>query len=304
METDIKKVHGVADVISLAGYNLLTSIQTPDTSSFIVVLQPWDERSKEHLTLRGIIKDIDDKMSAYPQAASFPFVPPTIPGLGNASGFAFELQDKGGHTVDELATVADKVVAEARKRPEITAINNTMRTSIPQLQLDVDREQAAVARRRRQRRIQAASGDARRTGRRRVHILQPDVGRDDSGRAGVPRQREQHLVDLRAQLQRRNGTAAVRVTTVRPGSEPISSSVSTRIARSKSSVPTPRDIAPAKRSPRCRRSLRKRFRRATGYGWSGTAYQEVAVGNTQTIIFALLGSARLSRRWPRSTRAG
>ncbi len=99
MEKDLKTVHGVADVISLAGFNLLTSIQTPDASSFIVVLEPWDERVKEHLTLNGIVKEIDDKMNAYPQAASFPFVPPTIPGLGNASGFAFELQDTSGHTV-------------------------------------------------------------------------------------------------------------------------------------------------------------------------------------------------------------
>ncbi len=49
-----------------------------------------------------------------------------------------------GHTVNELATVADKVVVEARKQPEITAVNNTMRTSIPLLQLDVDREKAAL----------------------------------------------------------------------------------------------------------------------------------------------------------------
>ena len=97
---------------------MLTFIQTPDTSSFIIVLHPWEERTKEHLTLHDIIAHIDKKMNAYPQAASFPFVPPTIPGLGNASGFAFELQDTGGHTVNQLAAVADKVVAEARKRPE------------------------------------------------------------------------------------------------------------------------------------------------------------------------------------------
>ena len=86
MEADLQKVHGVADVISLAGYNLLTSVQSPDSSSFIVVLKPWGDRVKEHLTLNGIVKDIGDKMAAYPQAATFPFVPPTIPGLGNASG--------------------------------------------------------------------------------------------------------------------------------------------------------------------------------------------------------------------------
>ena len=135
-------------------------------------------------------------MNAYPQAASFPFVPPTIPGLGNASGFTFELQDQSGHTIPELAAVADKVVAAARKRPEITAINNTMRTSIPLLQLDVDRDKAAqrgVAVSDVFKQLQALLGGMVVD---EFTLLQPHVGRDDSGRAGVPGERRQHRVDL------------------------------------------------------------------------------------------------------------
>ncbi|HEX3457446.1 MAG TPA: efflux RND transporter permease subunit, partial [Candidatus Baltobacteraceae bacterium] len=284
IEKDITSVHGVADVISLAGYNLLTSIQTADASSLIIVLKPWDERTKEHLTLHGIIKDIGDKMNAYPQAFSFPFVPPTIPGLGNASGFAFELEDRSGHTVNELAAVADKVVAAARKRPELTSINNTMRTSIPQLDLDVDRERAAargVSVNDVFSQLQAMLGglvvdeftlfnrtwdvmiQAEPAFRANASSISSIYARNDTGQ----------MVPLRTltTVKRGLGTDFIqRFNTNREieifGSNAPGFSTGQAIAAMA-------DVAT------------KAVPAGYGFGWSGTAYQEVAVGNTQTIIF-------------------
>jgi hydrophobe/amphiphile efflux-1 (HAE1) family protein len=285
IEKDIMGVHGVADVISLAGYNLLTSIQTPDTSSFIIVLHPWEERGKEHLTLHGIIKEIGEKMNAYPQAASFPFVPPTIPGLGNASGFAFELQDTGGHTVTELAAVADKVVAEARKHPEITAINNTMRTSIPQLDLEVDRDRAAtrgVAVSDVFKQLQAFLGglvvdeftyfnrtwdvmvQAEPEFRANANSISSIYARNSSGEM-VPLQ---SLTTVRRGIgtdfiQRFNTNREIEIF----GSNAPGYSTGQAIAA-------------------MQEAASKALPSGYTYGWSGTAYQEVAVGNTQNIIFA------------------
>jgi multidrug efflux pump len=284
MEKDIGTIHGVADVISLAGFSLLTSIQTPDASSFIVVLKPWDERVKEHLTLRGIVKDIDDKMNAYPQAASFPFVPPTIPGLGNASGFSFELQDTGGHTIPELAAVADKVVAEARKRPEITAINNTMRTSIPLLQLDVDRDRAAqrgVAVSDVFKQLQAFLGglvvDEFTFFNRTWDVMiqaEPEFRANAGSISSIyARSNNGEMVPLNT------------LTTVRPslGTDFIQRFNTNReIQIFGSNAPgysTGQAIAAMSEV------ASKTIPAGYTYGWSGTAYQEVAVGNTQSIIF-------------------
>ena len=284
MENDLKSVHGVADVISLAGYNLLTFIQTPDTSSFIIVLHPWEERTKEHLTLHDIIAHIDEKMNAYPQAASFPFVPPTIPGLGNASGFAFELQDTGGHTVNQLAAVADKVVAEARKRPELTAINNTMRTTIPQLQLDVNRDNAStrgVAVSDVFKQLQAWLGGLvvneftyfNRTWDVMIQA-EPEFRANQNSISSIyVRNNTGQMVPLRA------------VTTVRRG---IGTDFIQRFN-------TNREIeifganAPGYSTGQAIAAMgevaKKTVPAGYTYGWSGTAYQEVSVGNTQNIIF-------------------
>jgi multidrug efflux pump subunit AcrB len=60
------------------------------------------------------------KLAAYPEAVALVFPPPPINGLGNASGFVFELQDKVGRTPQELAAEKDKMLQAMVKRPKLT----------------------------------------------------------------------------------------------------------------------------------------------------------------------------------------
>ncbi|HZV80165.1 MAG TPA: efflux RND transporter permease subunit, partial [Candidatus Binatus sp.] len=286
MEQDIASVRGVENVISLAGYSLLTNIQTPDSSSFIITLKPWGERTAEGLTLRGIVSDIDQKMNAYPEAASYPFIPPTIPGLGNASGFAFELQDKSGHTVQELADVADKLVAEARKRPEVTSLNNTARNSIPQIQLDVDREKSSLYGVNYDdvyKQLQAMLGGLvvsdftlfNRTWDVMVQA-EPEFRATASSIGSIyVRNNTGQMVPLRS----------VTKSTTSLGTDFIQRFNTNReieiFGQNAPGFSTGQAIAAM--SDVANKVLPPGF----GYGWSGTAYQEVAVGNTQTIIFVL-----------------
>jgi hydrophobe/amphiphile efflux-1 (HAE1) family protein len=285
IEKDIKEVHGVQDVIMCTGFSLLTSITTADTSSIIIVLKDWADREHDGLTLNGIMADIGKKLNAYPQAASFPFVPPTIPGLGNSSGFAFELMDKSGHTVDELAAVADKVVDAARKRPEITAVNNTMRTSIPQIQLDVDREksqQLGVDVSDVFKQLQAMLGGLvvnqftlfNRTWDVMIQA-EPEYRADANSISGIyARNVHGDMVPLSTLTKVRSsiGTDFIqRFNTNRQieifGSNAPGYSTGQAIAAMQ-------EVAAQTLPP------------GYGYGWSGTAYQEVSVGNTQSLVFA------------------
>jgi HAE1 family hydrophobic/amphiphilic exporter-1/multidrug efflux pump len=70
------------------------------------------------------------------------FPPPPINGLGNASGFVFELQDRVGRTPQELAVVKEKIMQAMAKRNELTGIYSGFSTSIPQIKLDIDRDKA------------------------------------------------------------------------------------------------------------------------------------------------------------------
>jgi HAE1 family hydrophobic/amphiphilic exporter-1/multidrug efflux pump len=286
MQRDVATVRGVKDVIALTGFNLLTSITTPDSSSLIITLKDWDERSKEHLKLRGIIKDIYLKMNAYPQAAAVPFIPPTIPGLGNASGFTFELEDKSGHTFRELAAVADKVVAAARKRPELASLTNTMRSSVPVLDLDVDRDKSEM-----------------------LGVEVNDVFKQLQAMLGGLVVNQFTLfnrtwdVMIQAEPDYRANAASIGSIYVRGKSgEMVPLSSVTKVTPGLGTdfiqrFNTNREIeiigqnAPGYSSGQAIDAMRQVAAQTLpagyGYDWSGTAYQEVAVGNTQSIIFML-----------------
>jgi HAE1 family hydrophobic/amphiphilic exporter-1/multidrug efflux pump len=68
------------------------------------------------------------------------FPPPPINGLGNASGFVFELQDKVGRSPQELAAAKERFMQAMAKRPELTGLYSGFSTSVPQIKLDIDRD--------------------------------------------------------------------------------------------------------------------------------------------------------------------
>jgi HAE1 family hydrophobic/amphiphilic exporter-1/multidrug efflux pump len=142
VETDLKSIPGVAEVLTTGGLNLLTNAYTSNNASVIAMLKPWEERTSADEQLKVILKKAQQKFAAYPEAVSLVFPPPPINGLGNASGFVFELQDKAGRSPQELAVMKDKVLQAMAKRPELTGIYSGYSTSVPQIKLDIDRDKA------------------------------------------------------------------------------------------------------------------------------------------------------------------
>jgi hydrophobe/amphiphile efflux-1 (HAE1) family protein len=141
-EADLKSIPGVEEVLTTGGLNLLTNAYTSNNASIITMLKPWEERKTEAEQLPAILAAVRKKFSAYPEAASLVFPPPPINGLGNASGFVYELQDRVGRTPQDLAAAKEKFMQAMATRKEITGIYSAYSTSIPQIKLDIDRDKA------------------------------------------------------------------------------------------------------------------------------------------------------------------
>jgi HAE1 family hydrophobic/amphiphilic exporter-1/multidrug efflux pump len=141
-EADLKTIPGVEEVLTLGGLNLLTLAYTSNNASIITMLKPWEERTSDQEQLTGILAATRQKFAAYPEAISLVFPPPPIQGLGNASGFVFELQDRLGRTPQELTSAKDKFMQAMAQRSELTGIYSGYSTSIPQINLDIDRDKA------------------------------------------------------------------------------------------------------------------------------------------------------------------
>jgi HAE1 family hydrophobic/amphiphilic exporter-1/multidrug efflux pump len=141
-ERDLKSIPGVEEVLTTGGLNLLTNAYTSNNASIIAMLKPWEERESDEQQLQAILIAARRKFAAYPEAVTLVFPPPPINGLGNASGFVFELQDRVGRTPQDLATVKEKFMQAMATRKELTGIYSGFSTSIPQIKLDIDRDKA------------------------------------------------------------------------------------------------------------------------------------------------------------------
>ncbi len=137
-----QKTPGVADVVEVAGYNVIDQIKQPFTGFAFVILKPWDERKTPETQLEAIMAGMRAKVSAIPQARVMIANAPSIPGLGATGGFKYEIQDLNDQGVEALTHAVDNFISEARKRPELVGVYTTFNAAVPQRFLDVDRTKA------------------------------------------------------------------------------------------------------------------------------------------------------------------
>ncbi len=141
IEDLLKNYKGVKHVVTINGFSLLTRTAASYTAFLFVTLDPWHERTGAGLTSSAILTGINRELRArVPEAIAFAFAPPAIPGIGNAGGFSFWLQDRSGGSVEFLADNLQMFLDAARKRPELANVNTPFRGGVPQVYANVDRD--------------------------------------------------------------------------------------------------------------------------------------------------------------------
>ncbi|SDB24340.1 efflux RND transporter permease subunit [Bauldia litoralis] len=140
VEEILSATPGVANVLSVGGYSILSGAVSPNSAFAIAILEPWDERTTPETGLRGILMSAAPKLLAMPDATVRPFNPPPIPGLGATGGFEFVLQDTEGRPPADLAGAVNSVIIEANGNPDLSRVFSTFQANAPQYFIDLDRE--------------------------------------------------------------------------------------------------------------------------------------------------------------------
>lgn len=109
-----------------------------------VRLKDWDERKDDDLSVEALSDRIKKRFGSSNVAIIFPTSPPPIRGLGNAAGFDFQLQDRGGLGHDALALARDQLLARARNHPALAQVRYNGVADSPGFKVDVDREKAGA----------------------------------------------------------------------------------------------------------------------------------------------------------------
>ena len=136
----LKHEPGVLYANGIAGYSILSQTTSPRNAVYFCLLKPFPERRTVALDAMSVVASVNRKLAGLLDAQVFAFLPPAIPGIGQASGIDFFIQDRGGHDVDYLWQNTQKFLAAARKRPEMAGMRFTFSPSVPQLFAAVDKD--------------------------------------------------------------------------------------------------------------------------------------------------------------------
>jgi hydrophobe/amphiphile efflux-1 (HAE1) family protein len=133
---------GIVGTNLFGGFDVLTGTFPPNVGSAFVTLAPWDERGKEGHSLDAIFARVRPQLAAIPGARVFALNPAPIRGLSRTGGFEFQLQDRAGGDLAQLAAMAQRIVDEGARAPELQNLFTTFQPNAPLAFVQLDRSKA------------------------------------------------------------------------------------------------------------------------------------------------------------------
>ncbi|QYY34364.1 multidrug efflux RND transporter permease subunit [Ruficoccus sp. ZRK36] len=131
---------GVQNYMTISGFSLLDGAASSNMAFCIAVFKDWSERPPDqHQSV--LLGKLNGRLTRMLDAIGFAFPTPSLPGLGLTGGFTFMLQDRGGAGMETLEQVANEFIADGNTQSAITGMSTTFRANVPQLFVDINREQ-------------------------------------------------------------------------------------------------------------------------------------------------------------------
>ncbi|MBI4476300.1 MAG: efflux RND transporter permease subunit, partial [Acidobacteria bacterium] len=125
-------------IFSVGGFSFAGS--APNFGMLFASLKPFAQREGDEHSARAVVGTLFGGLGTISGALVFPFLPPSIIGLGQFGGFQYELLDQTGGPIENLANTARTLVMQGNQTPGLTAVFNTFTASDPQLLVTIDRE--------------------------------------------------------------------------------------------------------------------------------------------------------------------
>jgi HAE1 family hydrophobic/amphiphilic exporter-1 len=135
-----QKTPGVAQVTTIAGISALdNSASLANAGVAYIVLKDWDSRGKGE-DLRSLVYGLNDKMADIMEARVLVIPPPPIQGIGNAAGFAMQVELRNGsNDYAQLQAITNAMVENAASQSALQRVQSPFRAAVPQYNVEIDR---------------------------------------------------------------------------------------------------------------------------------------------------------------------
>ena len=134
------KTPGVEEVISIAGISALDgSSSLANAGVAYLILKDWSARGPGE-DLRSLVVGLNQKLAAIPEARILVIPPPPIQGIGNAAGFAMQIEMRDGNSdFGKLQAITAAMVASAQTQSALQRVSSSFRSMVPQFDVEIDR---------------------------------------------------------------------------------------------------------------------------------------------------------------------
>ena len=136
----LQKTPEVESVFAIAGFSFTGN--APNRGIVFASLKPYSRRRGAKHTAEAVVNRLRGPLFGVNGAFVIPFLPPAVQGLGEFGGFQFEVQDQGGHTLQELANVTGDLVRQGNGRKDLQGLFTGYTANDPQFLVTIDRENA------------------------------------------------------------------------------------------------------------------------------------------------------------------
>ncbi len=131
-----KEKEAVDALIAVSGFSFAGRGQNMGLA--FVKLKDWKLRQRPDLKAPAVAGRAMGAFSGIRDGLAFAFSPPAVVELGQANGFDFQLQDRGGLGHDRLMEARNQLLGMAMKNPKLMAVRPNGQDDTPQFKLDVD----------------------------------------------------------------------------------------------------------------------------------------------------------------------
>jgi HAE1 family hydrophobic/amphiphilic exporter-1 len=131
---------GVDQVISIAGVSALDNSSSLANAGIVyLILKDWSVRGAGE-DLRSLVVGLNQKLGEIPEARIIVLPPPPIQGIGNAAGFAMQVELRDGNSdFAKLQAITNAVVANAQTQSALQRVSSPFRSMVPQFDVEIDR---------------------------------------------------------------------------------------------------------------------------------------------------------------------
>jgi multidrug efflux pump len=144
MEKIALQVPGVANTVSFPGLSVNGFTNSPNSGIVFTPLAPFEERQDPSMSAMAIAAQLNQKFASIDEAFVAVFPPPPIQGLGTTGGFKLQIEDRANKGFEALFNSLQATIAKAQQDPALMGLYSSFRIQVPQMDIDIDREQALI----------------------------------------------------------------------------------------------------------------------------------------------------------------